>query len=141
VDHIRPVAFSVPPFPGYEKVILGHTELQLIVRDVEPTWKTALSTIGGVYLILDRSTGKQYVGSASGAGGIWQRWGNYASDGHGGNRELRLLVGAEGVPRAGHFQYSILEVLSRSEMEAGVIARENHWKLALGTRQFGNNPN
>ena len=45
-----------------------------------------------IYLISDVTTGKRYVGSAYGEGGIWSRWCEYASNGHGGNVELRKLV-------------------------------------------------
>jgi hypothetical protein len=141
VDHILAAPYTVPPFPGYENVRIAHQDLRLIVREVEPTWKTALSNVAGVYLILDGATGKHYVGSASGVGGIWHRWSNYASDGHGGNRELRKLTGETGPVRAEQFQYSVLEVLSRNEAETSVLLRENHWKLVLGARNFGLNAN
>jgi hypothetical protein len=55
---------------------------------------TALASVAGVYLISDTLTGKLYVGSATGEGGIWGRWCQYV-DGHGHNIQLKRLVGAE----------------------------------------------
>lgn len=39
------------------------------------------------------------------------------------------------------FQYSILEVLSRSDSKTAVDHREGHWKLVLGSRWLGHNAN
>ncbi len=33
-----------------------------------------VSSVNGVYLILDTRTGNQYIGSAYGNDGIWQKW-------------------------------------------------------------------
>lgn len=73
VAHILPATYSVPVFPGYEKVRISQAELKLIVKEGEPSWKSALSSVAGIYLILDGADGKHYVGSASGSDGIWQR--------------------------------------------------------------------
>ena len=141
VAHILPATYSIPVFPGYDRVRISHAELKLIVKEVEPSWKSALSSVAGIYLILDGTEGKHYVGSASGAGGIWQRWCSYAVNGHGGNKVLRGLMDKKGPTFAEKFQYSILEVLNRSESETDVELREGHWKLVLGSRSLGNNAN
>jgi hypothetical protein len=62
----------------------------------DPIWKNALS-IKGIYLIMDTKTGKRYVGKADGEHGIWQRWGDYICDGHGGDVDLRRLVDEKGM--------------------------------------------
>jgi len=54
-----------------------------------------LAAVAGVYLIVDRKTGKQYVGSASGEGGILSRWRSYADTGHGGNKRLIDLAACD----------------------------------------------
>jgi hypothetical protein len=54
------------------------SEFHVIVLKRDSSWWSALSSVGGVYLVLDTATGKAYVGSAYGTGGIWQRWSAYA---------------------------------------------------------------
>lgn len=51
-------------FPGYEGVHLSFGELESIVRNERADWKSALSSVKGVYLVTDRHTTKRYVGSA-----------------------------------------------------------------------------
>jgi hypothetical protein len=106
-----------------------------------PSWKVALSNVSGVYVIVDTSNGRQYVGSACGGAGIWGRWATYAGSGDGGNRELAHVLGTNGPDHAGHFQYSILEVSDLQATGESVLARETHWKNLLCTRQFGYNIN
>jgi hypothetical protein len=132
------------PFPGYNKVIIDHPRLRVIVRIQEPTWKSALSSVNGVYLIVDGSNGKKYVGSATGAGGIWQRWEAYAQIGHAYNRELIELLDAikgKGVEHVNNFQYCILETADSKATPEFILARESYWKTALLTRLFGYNAN
>ncbi|WCD93820.1 hypothetical protein [Microbacterium sp. nov. GSS16] len=52
-------------FPGYQNVRLRHHELQRIIAGDEPSWKDALSSVKGVYVITDLSCGRLYVGSVS----------------------------------------------------------------------------
>lgn len=132
------------PFPGYNKVIIDHARLKVVVRLQEPTWKSALSSVKGIYLIVDSSNGKKYVGSATGAGGIWQRWEAYAHIGHAYNRELVELLDAikgKGVEHANNFQYSILETADSKATPEFIRARESYWKNVLLTRAFGYNAN
>ncbi|MFD6442208.1 GIY-YIG nuclease family protein [Peribacillus sp. NPDC060186] len=51
-----------------------------------------LSSVGGVYLIVDTTDGMQYVGSASGKEGLLGRWKEYAKNGHGNNRKLKAIL-------------------------------------------------
>ena len=52
-------------------------------------WIGALENQKAVYLIADLKLGKFYVGSAtSNSGMLLQRWSNYVTNGHGGNKEL-----------------------------------------------------
>ena len=132
---------SIRDFPGYKSVLVSHGQLQAIVRQSQPSWKAALSSVGGVYVITDGATGCHYVGSASGGDGFWGRWCSYAATGHGGNVELKSLLLAEGRQHAEHFTYSILEVCDVDAGEDVVVARECHWKDVLKTREFGLNSN
>jgi hypothetical protein len=112
VSEIRQERISVERFPGFNHVVVPYRRLLTVVRLQEPTWKSALSSVKGVYLIADASNGRGYVGSATGDGGIWQRWESYAFTGHSGNIELKELLDAVKGKGPGHvynFQYSILE--------------------------------
>jgi hypothetical protein len=100
-----------------------------------------LSNVKGIYIIVDTLTGKQYVGSAYGDECIWQRWSNYAKDGHGGNVELKELLKANGEEYKYNFKYSILEVCNMNLGNEYIISRETHWKEVLLTRTFGLNKN
>ena len=78
------------PFPGFDRLVLDHAQLQAVMREHRyASWRTALSSVTGVYLITDTRDGRQYVGKADGVESIRQRWSAYATNGHGGNVELR----------------------------------------------------
>lgn len=132
---------SVGDFPGYRSVLLSHRVLQTIAREQLPAWKAALSSVSGVYVILDTNGGKQYVGSAAGVGGIWARWCSYAKNGHGGNKDLKQLLSKKGPNYAQNLQYAVVEVCDIAASEDTVEEREAHWKTVLGSRQFGLNAN
>jgi hypothetical protein len=100
-----------------------------------------LSSVSGVYVIVDSATGKQYVGSACGIEGIWQRWVTYAVSGHGGDKELIALLEDKGPDYSRNFQYSVLEVSDLNASSERITDREGHWKRVLCTREFGYNRN
>jgi hypothetical protein len=141
VAAIRDQRMTIGEFPGFNGVLLSHAMLKTLVRESPPSWGTALSNVAGVYLVTDTSSGKQYVGSAYGGDGIWQRWSVYAKNGHGGNRELRDLLRAAGKDHTRFFQFSLLEVCDLSSSDDYVIERETHWKTVLRSREFGLNRN
>ncbi|WP_292885821.1 GIY-YIG nuclease family protein [Microbacterium sp.] len=93
-------------------------------------WRTALSSVVGIYLITDTSDGRHYVGKADGAESIRQRWSAYATNGHGGNVELRGLA-------ASTFRFSLLRVFDPATPTREIDAAESHFKLALDTRRHG----
>lgn len=80
-------------------VNISFEDLEYIVHCGTTSWRAALGSVAGVYLISDELTGRLYVGSATGEGGTWGRWCQYV-DGHGNNVELKKLVGTEGRDRA-----------------------------------------
>lgn len=127
---------SIGEFRSFDQIKLNFHELKKLAEfpDTNITWVKALSSVNGVYLIKDNSTGKLYVGSAYGENGIYGRWVSYAQHGHGGNKELRGL-------KSSNFQFSILEIVSATTTAEGVIRCENKWKEKLGTREFGLNQN
>ncbi len=107
---VYPKRLSIGTFRGFRSVDLSFDDLQIIAGQNLESWRSALSSVAGVYLISDTSAGKLYVGSASGAGGIWQRWTGYAVTSHGGNTELRTLLAEGSFDRAKSFRFSILEI-------------------------------
>ena len=78
------------PFPGFDHLVVDFDRLQAVVSDPRyAAWRTALSSVIGIYLITDLSDGRQYVGKADGNDTLLQRWTAYAANGHGGNVELK----------------------------------------------------
>jgi len=129
-------------FPGFYNILLPYENLTTMVRNPESNreWQRMLSSISGVYMILDQRTGKQYVGSAYGKGGIWARWCCYVKKPSGGNKLLRELL-RKHPDRHNSFQFSILRVLEPSSTKDEAIAQEVQTKLKLGSRAFGLNSN
>lgn len=141
VAEIRPEKLSIADFPGFNNVLLSFDMLKSIIRQEHLSWRTALGNVSGVYVITDLSNGKQYVGSAYGGVGLWQRWSIYAATGHGGNKMLRELLDEHGAAYASQFQFSIVEVCDINANPEFVISRESHWKDVLLTRKYGYNEN
>jgi hypothetical protein len=129
------------PFPGFDSIVISFGELQAILEDDRyGQWRTALSSVQGIYLIADTKSGQLYVGKADGAERFLGRWNAYAKNGHGGNIALRALDTVD-LSHRHHFQFSILQVFSPSASAAQVDAAEAHFKKALLTRRFGLNRN
>lgn len=124
---------SIGDFASYSDVKLNFYDLKKLMDDANSnvTWRNALSSVNGVYLIRDTTSGKLYVGSAYGEQGIYGRWRSYASSGHGGDVMLRDLDHS-------HFEFSILEIAPLTLSAQEIIDIENKWKDRLGSRLFGN---
>lgn len=141
VSQILEQRMTLGDFPGYSSAVITYEELRHVVERDLVSWRSALKSVAGVYLIADKSSGKHYVGSAYGTEGIWGRWRIYALFPHGNNVELRELLLAQGDAHAKHFQFSILEICDPLATQDEVLKREGHWKTALLSRQFGYNSN
>lgn len=141
VSSIREEKLSIADFPGFNSVRLSFEMLCSIVRQDNPSWRTALANVAGVYVIVDTESGLQYIGSAYGGIGLWQRWTAYVKTGHGGNKELRDLLKKKRVDYAKNFQFAIVEICDINSSPDYIISRECHWKDALMTREFGLNSN
>ncbi|MDE5882609.1 MAG: GIY-YIG nuclease family protein [Muribaculaceae bacterium] len=75
---------GVPRFISYNDTLLSYDELKAIFTHSDEDWKNVLQAVNCIYLIQDKLTGKQYVGSTYGNKGIWGRWEEYfKSGGHG----------------------------------------------------------
>lgn len=129
-------------FPGFENIRHDFNVLETIFKSERSDWKAALSSVKGVYLITDKSNGKQYVGSAYGSEGIWSRWACYIGTGHGWNDELTKIIEEKKLRYAReNFRFSILEIMTMMTSDDEIISRESHWKNALLTREHGYNKN
>lgn len=117
-------------FPGFAAFSATVEDVPVFPR----AWVAALSSVGGVYLLVCPETGEQYVGSATGTGGFFARWSAYALNGHGGNQRLK----ARG---ESNYTITILEVASPDMAPSDVIRREAAWKIKLGSRAHGLNAN
>lgn len=134
--------FSSVAFPGYRNVDIPFKTLESIMKNDTLSWKNALS-IKGIYLITDTKTGKKYVGKADGEKGIWQRWGNYIENGHGGDVDLKKLVENKGMDYIRqYYKFSLLEAITGWD-EMDIDDRESYWKRVLMTRMedIGHNKN
>ena len=120
---IRPKA-KEEPFPPYVNFLRRLEDL----RNIYPSWLTRLKERKGVYL-LTFDDGMQYVGSATGEGGFWQRWQNYLVTGHGGN-----LILMHDQRDARNAMVSILELSGSAQTERDIINQEMLWQRKLGTR-------
>ncbi len=134
---------TLEEFPGFENVDINYSELRNIIELEDGSWKSALSSMQGIYLISDTSNGKLYVGAAYGQDAFWQRWTEYANNGTGGNKELKKTLEENGIKYAYNFRYSILEVYSKQTKEENYIRdREKYWKnILLSKGEFGYNLN
>lgn len=137
---------DVPYFTRYEDIILSFSQLQKVVEDKE--WKSKLESLNCVYLILDKETGKQYVGvtykdmKPGVKNGILGRWTEYAQTRHGNNKLLVALLAEKGISYAEqNFQWSILETLPLNVTPKVAIDRESLYKKKFGTREHGYNEN
>lgn len=130
-------------FPGYEDICLPFEMLEAVITQGRKDWRSALSSVKGVYLIADKKNGKKYVGSAYGATGIWSRWSCYIGNGHGHNDELTTIIKKQGKAYARkNFVFTLLEYRPMKTDDQSVIDRESFWKEALlsrGTHGYNKN--
>lgn len=132
---------NIPVFSHFEDVVLDFNQLQSIFKTENAEWKSKLESCNGIYLILDKHTGKQYVGSTYNPKGIWGRWSQYAQTGHGGDKDLIPLIEADPNYAKKYFQWCILETLPLKILDEQAIDRESLYKRKFGTREFGYNNN
>lgn len=142
VTELLPKRVSIGHFPGFKNVNLTKGQLDVVVGQNLDSWRSALSSVKGIYLITDTKTGMLYVGQASGTEGIWGRWSEYSATAHGGNKKLVSEFGIDALPeRQKDLRFSLLEIADLSATEGDINARESHWKVVLMTRSHGYNGN
>ena len=135
--------YSGLDFPGHDSIDIGFGELEALILNDRPDWRSILGNTKGVYLITDGETGRLYVGAAYGDGGVWSRWREYIETGHGGNAELKRLLRNRNLDYCRkHFRFSLLESHAARVADEAIIERESHWKRILNSRgEFGLNKN
>jgi hypothetical protein len=122
--------FREPDFPGFLNFIQPLSKLNSLPK----SWVAALKSSCGVYLLTCPKTKEQYVGSARGEGGFWNRWQSYVSTGHGGNEGLRSRDPSD-------YQVSILEIAGSSATPDDVLTMEGRWQSKLQSQEMGLNRN
>jgi hypothetical protein len=117
------------------KIHLSYQELQKMIDYPidNQEWYIYLSSRCGVYLIYDKVTEEQYIGSAYGEFGFWGRWSSYSTINDGNKsffgRNYNNLV------------FSILWETLPNQTKDRVINVEKHFKDSMGTRVHGLNNN
>jgi hypothetical protein len=132
----------LPPFDDYLEFSLTFAQLKDLFANEEAhrEWRARLSAVGGVYLILAEASGDLYVGSASGEGGIWGRWRQYANSGDAGNELLRDMIKRD-PSYPSRFRFSLLQILPKTMARDEILRREALYKAKLGSRAKGLNLN
>ena len=136
-------SFTNKVFTDYLDFILDFNELKEIIKDRDgfKDWHLMLGAVKGIYLILDKSTGNKYIGSAYRESGILGRWEEYVTtNGHGNNKQLKALM-VKDKNHARNFQFTVMMTLPKTMTSTEVIDREILFKKKLGTRSFGLNSN
>ena len=122
--------FKEPDFPGFLNLI----ETLSTLNKLPQSWITALRSSKGIYLLTCPKTKEQYVGSATGEGGFWKRFQDYAQTGHGGDVALKSRDSSD-------YQVSILEVAGTASTTDDILKMEGLWKVKLKSREMGLNRN
>ena len=133
IEQLLSDSFGGEEFPGYDNISLSYKRIRIDFTFEKKDWITALENQKAVYLITDKQNGKLYVGSAtSNYGMLLQRWQSYVDNGHGGNKELRILVEKQGLNYVKeNFQYSVLENYNGKIDDKFVLKRESWWKRSF----------
>jgi hypothetical protein len=140
VVELLPERLSMGVFPGFKAVDLTMAGLRIVTQQSIESWRAALASVKGIYLITDKKGGGLYVGKADGVDGIWGRWCTYAKTGHGDNVALKKEFGIDAPPeRQNDLRFSILEIADLNATD--IDKREAHWKRILNSRDFGYNMN
>lgn len=143
VLEILPKEYEAIEFRGFDNVYLKYSDLKLILSNEKYSdYRSALSSIKGVYCLTDIKEGKLYIGSAYGENGIAQRWNNYLDTNTGGNKSLIELYNSKGEDYfQDNFTFTLIEFFGMNTDTSKIIEREQYWKKAFSTRESGYNNN
>ena len=131
----------VMELPDLMKIVLTHFELKSIIDnpDSHSKWHESLSHLQAVYLIFDKLTRKQYVGNTLGQEGLWNRWRNYVTGDYTGGNVKLLELKSYNPDFYRTFQFTILEILSKTATKEECYEAESSWMTKLGTKADGLN--
>ena len=119
-----------PPFPGWATFFKPVDHIPALPA----SWQAILANAKGIYLLVHRPSGQQYVGSAIGAQGFLARWLDYAATDHGVNVNLKGKSAAD-------IDVAVLEAAASTATDEEILRAETVWKIKLGTRVHGLNAN
>jgi len=130
--HNKPVTelrteFKETDFPGFMNFVEPLSKLDKLPKG----WIGAHQSSRVIYLLTCPKTKEQYVGSASGERGFWQRLQDYVRTGHGGNVALKSRAPSD-------YQVSILEVAGSAATTEDILKMEQQWMRKL-QKQIGLN--
>lgn len=132
------------PFPGFDEIHLTRgmlTDMYATPARYEP-WHAAMAAVQAVYVIACTACGLLYVGSATGAENLWQRWENYASspDGSAGDTGIARHI-SEYPDHLASFQYGVLQTFAPGADPELVRYAERRFKMCLSSVDHGMNDN
>lgn len=134
------VGISSRVFEKYENIIWKFSDIERYIghEAMYSDLYLSLSSVNGIYLIIDTVDYSQYIGSASGKEGIWGRWRDYLkTNGTGGNKKLKTHL-EKNPERYKKLQFTILEAIPRTGNEGKdkefVQRREVWYKRKFLTR-------
>lgn len=143
VKEILSCQYNGEQFEGYDRVYLPYGKLKDVLQGkIMPTYCEALKKITGIYCLTDTKNGKLYIGSATGEGGVAQRWGNYLDSKDGGNKKLIELHKEKGDEYfKDNFTYTLIEYFGLFYDQKKIKEREQYWKKCFDTINNGYNCN
>ncbi len=126
VRELRP-SFKEEEFPGFLRFIKPLSEIASLPKG----WVPRLQEAKGVYLLTCPRTHEQYVGSAAGEGGFYERW----------RQHLAVNGGAVGLQsrQASNYQVSVLEVAGSRDSLQDIVEIEQLWIRKLQSAEMGLN--
>lgn len=132
------------PFPGFDEIHVTRGKLTDMYADparYEP-WHVAMAAVQAVYVIACTACGMLYVGSATGAENLWQRWGDYASspDGSAGDTGIARHI-SKHPEHLASFRYSVLQTFAPGADPELVRYAERRFKTCLDSVDHGMNDN
>lgn len=132
---------KVPKFTSYENVYLNYEELKEVINNGYLDYKLPLKSINAIYMIVDKSTGKQYIGSAYGENGLYGRWETYINTEGTGNNVMLMELNAEDERHYINYTFHILRILPQSMSNEEIIKLESKYKEMYMTKVHGLNKN
>lgn len=117
------------PFPGFRSFHENVSD----VPNLPESWKQALRSVWGIYLLVCNATGKQYVGSAYNENGLYGRLCDYKDPQQPGHK--RLVSHDKALNDGKGYQCCVLDVVTPGVTTSEITTLESLWKDKLLTRE------